>query len=238
MSDYSLDKNLLAQRLKEARQKKKIKQKDLSELTEISITTISAYETFDANSNPSLVNICKIANALNVSIDWLCGFSNSPETIENRIEENNPPKKIDTETFLLCMFILLNKTKLISYADVVSAIEKEIEKEIGELNDKRFKDKLDDFQFRNSGNFIELPYTNFLHFHCYISDFFIELSKNQYTYKYKDSGNYAQNDGERIIDELAIRGIIAKYSKYSIKELFEVKNSFQEAQGNFFDLLL
>ena len=230
MSDYSLDKILLAQRLKEARQKKKIKQKDLSELTGISIPTISSYETFDANANPSLANVCKIANALDVSIDWLCGFSNSPETNEKQFEENKAKNIIDTETFLFCMFVLLNKTKLVNYVDVVSTAEDQI----GTLKDKEFKDELH-YHFCKLYNLIELPYDILNHNNWYISDFFSELSENQY--KYKDSKNYAYNNGERTIDELSVRGIIAKYSNYSIKELFEVRDKTQGAQENIFDLI-
>lgn len=71
----TLDMELFAKRLKEARQNKGIKQKELSELTGISVAMLSAYENPNAKAgkNPTLSTAYTLANALDVSIDWLCG---------------------------------------------------------------------------------------------------------------------------------------------------------------------
>ncbi len=72
----TLDMELFAKRLKEARQNKGIKQKELSEITGISVAMLSAYENPNAKAgkNPTLSTAYTLANALDVPIDWLCGL--------------------------------------------------------------------------------------------------------------------------------------------------------------------
>ena len=67
---------LFAQRLKQARTDKKMKQSELSEISGVSIATISAYESADGTKgkNPSLENARSLAKALGISLDWLCGM--------------------------------------------------------------------------------------------------------------------------------------------------------------------
>lgn len=57
------------ERLKECRKERKISQEKLSELSRISIQTISSYET--GHSSPILENIYDICLVLNVSLDYL-----------------------------------------------------------------------------------------------------------------------------------------------------------------------
>ena len=71
-----MDLSVFGKRLKEARTEKKISQKELSALAGVSTVMISSYERSDEKGgNPSLANAAAIANALNVSLDWLCGLS-------------------------------------------------------------------------------------------------------------------------------------------------------------------
>lgn len=72
-----LDMSLFAQRLKEARKSKGLTQKELSDLSGVSTVMISQYERSEITSgkNPALNNVYSIAAALEVSLDWLCGFS-------------------------------------------------------------------------------------------------------------------------------------------------------------------
>ena len=62
---------IFAQRLKQARQEKKISQRVLSDLTSINRADIGLYET--ERKFASFLNLLRIADALNVSLDWLCG---------------------------------------------------------------------------------------------------------------------------------------------------------------------
>lgn len=70
-----MDNTIFAQRLKEARIALKLTQTELSKLSGVTPATISAYECADGSKgkNPSLDNALKLAQALNVSLDWLCG---------------------------------------------------------------------------------------------------------------------------------------------------------------------
>ena len=75
---------IFAKRLREARESVEIKQSELSEISGVSAATISAYESFDKTKGkkPSLANAMKLAQALNVSLDWLCGLSVNTEKIQ------------------------------------------------------------------------------------------------------------------------------------------------------------
>lgn len=66
---------IFARRLRKARERAKLRQCDLSEKAGVTAATISAYESYDGSKGkrPSLDNALKLATALNVSLDWLCG---------------------------------------------------------------------------------------------------------------------------------------------------------------------
>lgn len=70
--------SLFAERLKEVRTKRGMKQAELAEEVGVSTQTISAYEkggTIGKGKNPTLENAIRIAQTLNVSLDWLCGIN-------------------------------------------------------------------------------------------------------------------------------------------------------------------
>ena len=73
----NMNNTIFAERLREARTAAKITQAELSKKAGVTAATISAYESYDGSKgkNPSLDNALKLAVALNVSLDWLCGFS-------------------------------------------------------------------------------------------------------------------------------------------------------------------
>ena len=79
-----MDNNLFSERLKEARLTAKLKQTELAKLSGVTAATISAYERADdgKGKNPSLENALKLAQALNVSLDWLCGTTVSNERVQ------------------------------------------------------------------------------------------------------------------------------------------------------------
>lgn len=69
-----------AQRMKQAREKKGLKQNELAKAVGVTPTTISAYEKSDTEGNgkkPTLENAQAIAEKLNVSLDWLCGMADT-----------------------------------------------------------------------------------------------------------------------------------------------------------------
>lgn len=67
--------NIFSERLREARLKQKLTQKELANKANIAPATLSAYERSDAErgKRPSLENAMRLAEALDVSLDWLCG---------------------------------------------------------------------------------------------------------------------------------------------------------------------
>lgn len=65
--------SLLSTRIKELRISMGLTQKDFAELINVSTVSVSSYET--GAKTPSLDMVINIAQKCNVSIDWLCGFS-------------------------------------------------------------------------------------------------------------------------------------------------------------------
>lgn len=63
-----------SRRLKEARERKKLTQKQLADMTEITAASVSAYEKIDSSKSPSIETASKLAKALGVSLDWLAGL--------------------------------------------------------------------------------------------------------------------------------------------------------------------
>lgn len=101
-----MDLSVFGKRLKEARTDNKISQKELSALAGVSTVMISSYERSDEKGgNPSLANAAAIANALNVSLDWLCGLTDKRDVIDES-------SKIDTDLFLRSFIAFLDRTNI------------------------------------------------------------------------------------------------------------------------------
>ncbi len=66
---------LLPERIKELRITKKLTQKEFAESINVSMVSVSSYET--GTKTPSFDIILSIAQNYNVSIDWLCGLSDN-----------------------------------------------------------------------------------------------------------------------------------------------------------------
>jgi len=64
-------------RLREARERKKLTQKQLAELAGITAASVSAYEKLDSAKSPSIEIAIQLAKALCVSLDWLAGISDT-----------------------------------------------------------------------------------------------------------------------------------------------------------------
>ncbi len=67
-----MDINTFPERLRESRLKKKLNFKELAEISGVTATAISYYEK--GAKTPQLDNAAKLAIALGVSLDWLCGI--------------------------------------------------------------------------------------------------------------------------------------------------------------------
>lgn len=71
---------IFAQRMKQSRELKGMKQNELAKAVKVTPTTISSYEKADTEGNgkkPTLENAQAIAETLGVSLDWLCGMSDA-----------------------------------------------------------------------------------------------------------------------------------------------------------------
>jgi len=70
-------------RLREARERKKLTQKQLAELAGITAASVSAYEKLDSAKSPSMEIAIQLAKALGVSLDWLAGIGDIQGGKEN-----------------------------------------------------------------------------------------------------------------------------------------------------------
>ena len=61
----------IGERIAELRKDKGLKQKDVAEILNVAISTVSNYET--DSHEPDLTNLCKLADILDVSTDYLLG---------------------------------------------------------------------------------------------------------------------------------------------------------------------
>ena len=75
------DIKFFSERLRTVRTKKGLSQADLAKAIGVSAATISSYETANGAKIPALDKAEAIAEALGVSLDWLCGLT-APDTEE------------------------------------------------------------------------------------------------------------------------------------------------------------
>lgn len=83
------NKNIFAERMKEARLKADLSQAELSRRTKISAATLSTYESTENPKNPPIDKAIAIAQELNVSLDWLCGLNDKGNNTSNEITFDN-----------------------------------------------------------------------------------------------------------------------------------------------------
>lgn len=65
------DKDTLAKRIKKLRLENGLTQRQLERMANIAPSSVSGYEK--GQKTPSIEVLCNIANALETSVDWLCG---------------------------------------------------------------------------------------------------------------------------------------------------------------------
>lgn len=68
--------SIFSERIKETRRKAKLSQQKIAELTSLDVRLYQYYES--DTKCPSLSNAEKIADALGVSLDYLCGRTDNP----------------------------------------------------------------------------------------------------------------------------------------------------------------
>ena len=71
LEKYEKPKSIFARRLKQARTKKGCTQQQLADILKKKTMSVSQYET--SRNEPVLSTLVKIADYLDVSLDWLCG---------------------------------------------------------------------------------------------------------------------------------------------------------------------
>lgn len=106
-----------AERLKKARNDKKMTQKQLAEAVGLSTATVSSYENSERTDGkmPTLDKVFAISELLGVSVDWLCGkASDQTNTIDIFDAEKllrdmvYEPMQFDTPTYTDAEIIMLN----------------------------------------------------------------------------------------------------------------------------------
>lgn len=108
MENTGLNMQTFAERLKTARSDKEMTQSELSNKTGLSKAIISAYENPKSKQggNPSIANVSLLANALGVSIDWLCGVSDT--------KEPNKGGNISTRDFLCAITEFVDNSEAVN----------------------------------------------------------------------------------------------------------------------------
>lgn len=84
--DISAFKLILSKQIKSKRIEKGYTQEQLSEKIGVSNASISDYENAKNNKLPNINHLSDIAEALEVSIDWLLGFPSAPDGITLMLE--------------------------------------------------------------------------------------------------------------------------------------------------------
>ncbi len=87
-----MNENIFAIRMRETRIKKGISQAELSRITGIAPATLSSYESEDKPKSPPIDKALTIANALGVSLDWLCSSETNKK--DSTSETEFPFKRI------------------------------------------------------------------------------------------------------------------------------------------------
>ncbi|NHM27964.1 helix-turn-helix transcriptional regulator [Desulfofundulus sp. TPOSR] len=81
---------MFSERLKEARKKKNLLQKELATLLGVSRTTVTSWE--NGTRVPEFETLRRIADVLEVSVDYLLGRTDdpSPKPLEQKTEKEDP----------------------------------------------------------------------------------------------------------------------------------------------------
>lgn len=98
--EITFNRNVFSERLFNARKEKKLTQAQLAKIVDVSSACISEYENPVGKKQPTLIKIYQLANALGVSIDWLCDYQCSSMDIMalfHTLKRFTPEIKINEE---------------------------------------------------------------------------------------------------------------------------------------------
>ena len=98
-------------RLKKLREQERLSQESLALKLNVSQSTISAYET--GERTPDLETFIKIADLFNVSLDYLCGKSNTKQSIQS---SDLSPEELD-HVYVYLQLTSRDKEKVKAYID-------------------------------------------------------------------------------------------------------------------------
>jgi transcriptional regulator with XRE-family HTH domain len=100
-----------AERLQELRKKNKFSQEELAKQVDIHVNVLGRYERGD--SNPSIETATKLADSLNVSLDYLVGKTELlvDESITNKILTIQKLPKKDREHILFALDAMIRDAK-------------------------------------------------------------------------------------------------------------------------------
>lgn len=84
---------VFGERARILRLSKRITQKELSQMSSVSVVTISSYESKNATKMPSALTVVRIAQALGVSLDYLCGVDEKEKTAGEMRRLNVQPEE-------------------------------------------------------------------------------------------------------------------------------------------------
>ena len=122
---FFIRRHILANRIRELRQEKKITQLQLSSQLEVTQETISAYE--NNVHMPSLAALMKMSKIFNASMDYIMGQSN----VRNIPKEEEPSAAdiVQRTSLMTCYQKLgaMNRARLLSYAQGLVDAERRIQ---------------------------------------------------------------------------------------------------------------
>lgn len=83
---------MFGERLRTARLRKGLSQKDLQSLLDVGVNAISSWET--GKNVPEAETVARIANVLSTSTDYLLGLTPDPSSAEGRADELNRDERM------------------------------------------------------------------------------------------------------------------------------------------------
>lgn len=98
--ETNFNRKIFSERLFNARKEKNLTQAKLGEMVDVSSACISEYENPSGKKQPTLIKIYQLANALGVSIDWLCDYQCSSMNVMalfHTLKRFTPEIKINEE---------------------------------------------------------------------------------------------------------------------------------------------
>lgn len=217
--DEPSNNNILGERLKYLRKKMNLNQEGLSELINITQSTISSYES--GKTYPSLNVIINIAEKCNVSIDWLCG--------------RDEPQKIKTLGDVMSFFFELYEINEIDIKTTINNIINDEDPNETDDNQRNwiqlmfyYNENLHDEKFKYSNDFCSLLenvndiYSKFITFD-YPANYY-EAQKKKYIEMY-DAIPVTKIDSSSMSEDERIK-LKMEYLKKEIKRLEEKSKKF------------